>query len=119
MPCGSEFIGGIRIPSEATSYKTLIKELDGLEGKALQHKLSEKGNFSLEAKAGDVVLLPSGFVYVGWSQNGSVVFRVSVSPPFECEDARVKCTVAMLLEAHPELQQTAWNDWHGFLLGQR
>lgn len=119
LTAGSEYIAGIRIPDGDVSYKDYIKHIDSLDGAALATTFGSAPNFVLEAKAGDVVLLPAGFLYCLWSQRGSVAFRRSCSPSFEDEDATVKRTVALLLEAHPELQQSAWNDWHGYLLGQR
>ena len=110
---GSEFVGAIRLPSNA-SYKDFVKD-----GQELRAKLHEEGNCSFEAVAGDVLLLPSGFVYISWTKSGCLCYRRSISPDWPCEDTRVQSTVALMLEAHPSLVETAWNDWHGFLLGQR
>ena len=114
---GSECIAGVALPNDV-SYKAFVESLDQKPGQELAALAKLGVNFMFEAKVGDVCILPSGFQYLLYSPAGATVIRKSISPPHDGEDAVVKCTTAMVLECHPSLQTSTWNDWHGFLSGQ-
>ena len=84
----------------------------------MKELIDAPGCFQIAANAGDIVLLPSGYIYVMWSADGAVGLRHGCSPIWEGKDARVKTTLRKVLEEYPNLQETHWGTWAQVLEAQ-
>jgi len=114
---GEQNIAGIRIPlgEQAESYNVFVTNVAAMDGASLATLVAHKDNFSVKAKCGDVLCLPSGYLYVCTSPSGALYFRKSISPLHDNEVARVQSVTAKILEHYPALQATSWAHWHSFL----
>ena len=114
---GELHVIAIKMPdiTEGKSLSQATKELQEMTAEELKQKSTEESNFEIGAKAGDMLFLPSGFIFLLYSGNGCVGMRHGVSPPHDDEDARVTATVAAAINTYAGLKTGNWALWHSFL----
>ena len=112
---GKEIIGGIRTKpiSDGIPLKKQFEEGESMSGAELVKKCESPENWLLQLEKGDVAYIPSGYIMVSFSPQGSTVLRRCVSPKHE--DAAVVAAIMQVLEAYPELRESTWAQWLGFL----
>ena len=118
---GTEFIIGIPLKSKDTgiTFKSQIKDIESKTGTELVQLVTHfSTSFSFKLAAGQVALVPSGYIIVSLSAAGAVIVRKSISPSFgDTETSRVLGCVHSALESYPSLHATIWNEWRALLEG--
>ena len=114
---GDVHIVGLRIPETETgeSLAAFTASIESKQATEIKAIAATPPNFELFGRSGDVLFLPSGFIFLTYAPRGTTGFRFSTSPPHDGEDKRVSATVAGTLDQYEALRDTMWSDWHDML----
>ena len=107
---GAEVFVGIAIPNDIAmmSLKSLIQTVEAMDGSDLQSMLCQVPNFVARMQAGDILVVPAGFLLLQLIEEDSVVYRMTISPNLTNEDNTVLGIVGKVLELYPHLQKSPW-----------
>ena len=102
---GTEPVLGFKAePNKA--LKTQVEQLMSLDSTALKSQVATKPNFGIKLSAGDLAVIPSGFVYIRFCPEETVSLAWAMSPQVSGEDDRVRHMLGCMLEATPALATT-------------
>ena len=116
MISGTELILGFKVTEKLTVAK-IIESVASLDSTNLMSASRDFGNFGLKLVPGQLVVLPSGYVYYIYSPVESVGIRWAVHPARDGESDTVRAVLGQLLERQPLLRETPYMGWFKHLEG--
>ena len=107
-------LAGVRLApaEEGQPLLAQVKAIEQASPSDMTKMLATAGNFSVTLRAGEVALIPSGFIIISYSESGAYVGRRCYTP-YNGGSERPKVSAAVLqsIEAFSELKHTTWEAW--------